>query len=181
MMTSLIELCDLTVELPTPAGWIRPVDDVSFTLEAGESLGLVGESGSGKSMLALALMGLLPPGAKVRGEAWLAGANGASGSRANLLTLAERERIGVRGRDIAMIFQEPMTALNPVMRVGAQIAEAIRAHNSNLSARRSESPRAGSSRTRRCPRARHTRAAISASTVRRVAAARHDRHGSGLA
>jgi peptide/nickel transport system ATP-binding protein len=139
-MPSLIELRGLTVEIPTPAGWIRPVDDVSFALGAGESLGLVGESGSGKSMLALALMGLLPPGARVGGEAWFSGpsrlgasANGANGSRANLLTLPERERIGVRGRDIAMIFQEPMTALNPVMRVGAQISEAIRAHHAGLS------------------------------------------------
>jgi peptide/nickel transport system ATP-binding protein len=106
------------------------VDDVSFTLETGESLGLVGESGSGKSMLALALMGLLPPGSKLSGEAWLSDANG--GSRMNLLTLPERERIALRGRDIAMIFQEPMTALNPVMRVGAQIAEAIRAHNPGI-------------------------------------------------
>ena len=139
-MPPLIELRGLTVEIPTPAGWIRPVDDVSFALDAGESLGLVGESGSGKSMLALALMGLLPPGARVCGEAWFscasgfgASANGEGASRANLLTLAERERIKVRGRDIAMIFQEPMTALNPVMRVGAQIAEAIRAHHAGLS------------------------------------------------
>src|SRR5580704_8034466 len=136
-MAPLIELRGLTVEIPTPSGWIRPVDDVSFALDAGESLGLVGESGSGKSMLALALMGLLPPGARVSGEAWFSGlaasANAAAGSRANLLTLGERERIGVRGRDIAMIFQEPMTALNPVMRVGAQIAEAIRAHHAGLS------------------------------------------------
>ena len=133
-MATLIELRGLVVEIPTPAGWIRPVDDVSFALDAGESLGLVGESGSGKSMLALALMGLLPPGARVSGEAWFTGTNGgAAGSRVNLLTLAERERIGVRGRDIAMIFQEPMTALNPVMRVGAQIAEAIRAHHAGLS------------------------------------------------
>jgi oligopeptide/dipeptide ABC transporter ATP-binding protein len=132
-MAPLIELRGLTVEIPTPAGWIRPVDGVSFALDAGESLGLVGESGSGKSMLALALMGLLPPGARVGGEAWFAGANGAAGSRADLLMLSERERIGVRGRDIAMIFQEPMTALNPVMRVGAQIAEAIRAHHPGLS------------------------------------------------
>jgi oligopeptide/dipeptide ABC transporter ATP-binding protein len=139
-MAPLIELRGLTVEIPTPAGWIRPVNGVSFALGAGGSLGLVGESGSGKSMVALALMGLLPPGARVSGEAWLSGpsalgasANGAVGSRANLLTLSERERIGVRGRDIAMIFQEPMTALNPVMRIGAQIAEAIRAHHAGLS------------------------------------------------
>jgi oligopeptide/dipeptide ABC transporter ATP-binding protein len=139
-MAALIELRGLTVEIPTPAGWIRPVDDVSFRLEAGESLGLVGESGSGKSMLALALMGLLPPGARAGGEAWFSGstgvgasANGAATSRVNLLTLSEREQVGVRGRDIAMIFQEPMTALNPVMRVGAQIAEAIRAHHAGFS------------------------------------------------
>jgi peptide/nickel transport system ATP-binding protein len=131
-VAALIELRGLTVELPTPAGWIRPVDDVSFALETGESLGLVGESGSGKSMLALALMGLLPPGARVHGEAWLAGANGSAASRVNLLALPEREKVGMRGRDIAMIFQEPMTALNPVMRVGAQIAEAIRAHHAGL-------------------------------------------------
>jgi oligopeptide/dipeptide ABC transporter ATP-binding protein len=131
-MAPLIELRGLTVEIPTPAGWIRPVDDVSFALEAGESLGLVGESGSGKSMLALALMGLLPPGALARGEAWFYGASGA-GSHVNLLTLPERERISMRGRDIAMIFQEPMTALNPIMRIGAQIGEAIRAHHADLS------------------------------------------------
>ena len=131
-MPPLIELRNLTVELPTPAGWIRPVDDVSFALETGESLGLVGESGSGKSMLALALMGLLPPGARVRGEAWLAGANSAAAARVNLLALPERERVATRGRDVAMIFQEPMTALNPVMRVGEQIAEAVRAHSSHL-------------------------------------------------
>ena len=132
-MAALIELCGLTVEIPTPAGWIRPVDNVSFALGAGESLGLVGESGSGKSMLALALIGLLPPGARVRGEAWFTGGNGSAASRVNLLTLPEREQIAMRGRDIAMIFQEPMTALNPIMRVGAQIGEAIRAHNGKLS------------------------------------------------
>jgi oligopeptide/dipeptide ABC transporter ATP-binding protein len=132
-MAVLIELCGLTVELPTTSGWIRPVNDVSFALETGKSLGLVGESGSGKSMLALALMGLLPPGARIRGEAWLAGTNGSGSSRVNLLILPERERVATRGRDVAMIFQEPMTALNPVMRVGAQIAEAIRAHHAELS------------------------------------------------
>src|SRR5579872_7474666 len=111
-MAPLIELRGLTVEIPTPAGWIRPVDDVSFALDPGESLGIVGESGSGKSMMALAMMGLLPPGARVRGEAWLADSsdagistNGGAAARVNLLQLAERQRIAVRGRDIAMIFQ----------------------------------------------------------------------------
>jgi ABC-type glutathione transport system ATPase component len=70
-MRNLLEVRGLTVELPTSAGWVRPVNDVSLHIAAGESLGLVGESGSGKTMLALALMGLLPPGARVSGEAWL--------------------------------------------------------------------------------------------------------------
>jgi ABC-type glutathione transport system ATPase component len=70
-MRNLLEVCGLTVELPTPTGWVRPVNDVSLQIGEGESLGLVGESGSGKTMLALALLGLLPPGARVSDEAWL--------------------------------------------------------------------------------------------------------------
>src|ERR1700683_1494558 len=73
VMTPLLEAKALTVELPTPGGWVRPVNEVSLRIDAGESLGLVGESGSGKTMLALALMGLLPAGARVKGEAWLRG------------------------------------------------------------------------------------------------------------
>ncbi len=134
-MPVLLELRGVTVEIPTPSGWIRPVDDVSFTLDRSESLGLVGESGSGKSMLALTLMGLLPPGARVSGEAWLATGNHGEGSRVNLLTLPETERVRLRGRDMTMIFQEPMTALNPVMRIGAQISEAICAHQPRLARR----------------------------------------------
>ena len=129
-VTALLEVRGLTVELPTPAGWVRPVNDVWFDLAAGETLGLVGESGSGKTMLSLALMGLLPPGARTAGEAWLAASadGGAGAQRLNLMALRERERTAVRGRETAMIFQEPMTALNPVLRIGAQIEEAIRAH-----------------------------------------------------
>ena len=159
-MTSLLDVRGLTVELPTPAGWVRPVNGVSLRIDAGESLGLVGESGSGKTMLALALMGLLPAGARVGGEAWLEkdlkevnevkevkevkekSARGTTGGDAggakpattgapngkNLVVLNEREWRGVRGGEIAMVFQEPMTSLNPVMRIGAQIEEAIRAH-----------------------------------------------------
>ena len=123
----------LTVELPTRAGWVKPVNDVSFTLGEGETLGIVGESGSGKTMLSLALMGLDPPGARRSGEAWLhRSRNGASGERANLVAAGEAEMRAIRGGEIAMIFQEPMTVLNPVMRVGAQIEEAIRAHERNL-------------------------------------------------
>src|SRR5882724_8375538 len=110
-MTNLLELHGLTVELPTAAGWVRPVNDVSLRIAAGESLGLVGESGSGKTMMALALMGLLPVGAKVIGTANIAGTSGST----SLVALREAEWRAVRGRQIAMVFQEPMTALNPVM------------------------------------------------------------------
>jgi peptide/nickel transport system ATP-binding protein len=153
-MTDLLQVRELNVELPTPSGWVRPVNEVSLHIAAGESVGLVGESGSGKTMMALALMGLLPVGARVSGEAVLTGdprissgapATGGS-SRAptnstdqnrtsagtNLTRLSERGWRAVRGGEIAMVFQEPMTALNPVMRIGAQIAEAIRAHNAWL-------------------------------------------------
>src|SRR6202158_3677785 len=109
-MSGLLEVRGLTVELPTPAGWVRPVNEVSLRIAEGESLGLVGESGSGKTMLSLAVMGLLPREARVSGEIFLrtpAGANGASPAK-NLTTLNEQEWRSVRGREIAMIFQEPM-------------------------------------------------------------------------
>jgi len=132
-MSGLLEVSGLTVELPTPRGWVRPVNDVSLHIAAGETLGLVGESGSGKTMLSLALMGLLPTGARVSGEAWLTSQelNGA-GAPKNLVGLREKEWRAVRGGEIAMVFQEPMTSLNPVMPVGAQIAEAVRAHDVQL-------------------------------------------------
>ena len=152
-MATRLDVRGLTVELPTRAGRIRPVNDVSFTLGEGETLGIVGESGSGKTMLALALMGLEPPGARRSGEAWLrrcerngngAGAhaarardedrdetgNGARGQ--NLIASSPREIRALRGREIAMVFQEPMTALDPVIRVGAQVAEAIRVHEPRM-------------------------------------------------
>jgi oligopeptide/dipeptide ABC transporter ATP-binding protein len=126
-MRHLLEVQSLTVELPTAQGWVRPVNEVSLHIGSGECLGLVGESGSGKTMLSLALMGLLPTGARVRGQALLT----AERQRA-LVRLSEAEWRSVRGQEVAMIFQEPMTSLNPVMRVGAQIAEAIEAHQPNL-------------------------------------------------
>ncbi len=129
-MGTLLEARGLTVELPTPSGWVRPVNDISFHLAEGETLGLVGESGCGKTMLSLALLGLVPPGARTTGEAWFQ----ANGKRVNLVGLAEREFTALRGRQIAMVFQEPMMALNPVLRIGEQIEEAIRAHGPQLAA-----------------------------------------------
>jgi len=134
-MATRLDVRGLTVELPTRAGWVRPVNNVSFSLAEGETLGIVGESGSGKTMLSLALMGLEPHGARRAGEAWLreSSTNGSNSATAeNLVTASANQMRALRGRRIAMIFQEPMTALDPVIRVGAQIEEAIRVHEPAL-------------------------------------------------
>ena len=138
-MKPLLDVRALTVELPTAQGWVRPVNEVSLQVGAGECLGLVGESGSGKTMLSLAIMGLLPVGARVSGQAWLAKettdikeVEEVKAMRTGLVALKEHEYRLLRGREIAMIFQEPMTSLNPVMRVGAQVEEAIRAHRPKM-------------------------------------------------
>ena len=116
----LLEVCNLTVEFATAQGIVTAVRDVNFQIAAGEVLGLVGESGSGKSVSALAILRLLPPQARLLGEIRFCGED--------LLTMPEPHMRHVRGAGISMIFQEPMTALNPVMRVGDQIAEAVLAH-----------------------------------------------------
>lgn len=130
-MLPLLDVRHLTVEFPsrdeqaTRAQTLTAVRDLSFVLAPGEVLGLVGESGSGKSVTSLALMRLLPPQAKVSGEIFLA--ETATSAR-NLIHLDSERIRRLRGTKMAMIFQEPMTALNPVMSVGAQIAEAVTAH-----------------------------------------------------
>jgi peptide/nickel transport system ATP-binding protein len=116
----VLEVRDLTVAFPTDDGIVHAVRGVSFTLEPGDVLGIVGESGSGKSVTSLAVMGLLPKPARVRGEVNYRGRN--------LLKLGEKELTRVRGKQIAMIFQDPMTSLNPVYTVGWQLQEAILAH-----------------------------------------------------
>jgi peptide/nickel transport system ATP-binding protein len=122
---SLLEVRNLKTQFPTRAGLVRAVDDVSFHIDRGELLGLVGESGCGKSMTALSIMRLVaPPGKIVAGEIVF--------EDRDLLKVSNREMRDVRGNDIAMIFQDPMTSLNPVFTVGEQIAEALRLHR-NLS------------------------------------------------
>jgi oligopeptide/dipeptide ABC transporter ATP-binding protein len=120
MADPILDVQGLTVDFPTDDGIVRAVRGVDFTLQAGEVLGIVGESGSGKSVTSLAIMGLLPRTAKVRGSARYRGRD--------LLKLSEKEMTGIRGRHIAMIFQDPMTSLNPVYTVGWQLQEAVLAH-----------------------------------------------------
>ena len=140
-MPPLLEVRNLSIEFPAPAvtGTARvgrgdspvlaAVRDLSFPIAASEVLGLVGESGSGKSITSLAIMRLLPPQARVSGEILFADMRNGTAPR-NLPALSDDSMRQLRGSRIAMIFQEPMTALNPVMRVGEQIAEAVLAHNS---------------------------------------------------
>ena len=120
----LLEIRNLTVGFPASQGTVTAVRDISLSLKQGEVLGLVGESGSGKSVTSLAVMRLLPPQAALNGEIRF----GNNGTAQNLLSLAPEQMRAFRGSKISMIFQEPMTALNPVMRVGEQIAEAVRVH-----------------------------------------------------
>ncbi|HEX9637508.1 MAG TPA: ABC transporter ATP-binding protein [Acidobacteriota bacterium] len=121
MSEPLLAICDLKVVFPDPAGRALPVAGVSLELAPGEVLGLVGESGCGKSLTALAILKLIdPPGAIAHGEVRFGGRN--------LLALSERELAKIRGDRIAMVFQEPDRALNPVMTIGAHLAEPFKIH-----------------------------------------------------
>src|SRR5436305_3113183 len=118
----VLAIDNLVVEFKTEDGIVHAVDGVSYELFPGETLGIVGESGSGKSVSTLALLGLipLPPGRIVSGTAMFKGKD--------LLRLKKKELRRVRGDEVAMIFQDPMTSLNPVLTVGSQLAEAIKTH-----------------------------------------------------
>jgi peptide/nickel transport system ATP-binding protein len=122
-----LEVRGLSTSFATDAGRIQSVADVSFSVLPGQTLALVGESGSGKSVTSLTLMGLhaQTSQAQVQGEAWFTRRDG---QRVNLLALDEASLRALRGNEMAMIFQEPMTSLNPVLTVGEQIAEAVRLH-----------------------------------------------------
>ncbi|MFC4671573.1 ABC transporter ATP-binding protein [Seohaeicola nanhaiensis] len=118
----VLSVRDLQTWFDTPAGTVRAVDGVSFDIRARRTLGIVGESGSGKSVTSLSIMRLLdPPGRVAGGEILFRGRN--------LAALPEAEMCRLRGQALCLVFQDPMTALNPVYRVGRQVAEAIRAHN----------------------------------------------------
>ncbi|HEX8888282.1 MAG TPA: ABC transporter ATP-binding protein [Pyrinomonadaceae bacterium] len=120
-MAHLLEVRDLQTQFQTRAGLVRAVDGVSFYVDRGELLGIVGESGCGKSITALSIMRLIaPPGKIVNGEILF--------EERNLLAFSDEQMRAIRGDDIAMIFQDPMTSLNPVFTVGEQIAEALRLH-----------------------------------------------------
>jgi ABC-type glutathione transport system ATPase component len=126
MPQNLLTINGLHLHFPTEAGTIEAVRGISFSLEKGETLGIVGESGSGKSVTALSILGLLPvPGIVAGGEIHF---SPKEGETVDLAKLPERQFQKIRGGEIAMIFQEPMTSLNPVFRCGAQVAEAIRLH-----------------------------------------------------
>ena len=122
-MTPLLEIDGLHTQFPTRAGVVKAVDGVSLTLARGQVLGLVGESGSGKSMLGYSVMGLIEkPGRIAAGRIVFDGQD--------LTRLAAEDMRRIRGKRIAMIFQDPMMTLNPVLRVGVQMEEAIHAHES---------------------------------------------------
>jgi oligopeptide transport system ATP-binding protein len=117
----VLEVRDLVTRFHTSQGVVRAVNGISYALQAGESLAIVGESGSGKSVGALSLMGLVPPPGRVEGGEVILGGR-------NVLELSSRQWRDIRGPEIAMVFQDPMTSLNPVLTVGYQITEALRRH-----------------------------------------------------
>ena len=120
-MAPLLSVRDLAVQFKTRKSTIRAVNGISFDLDAGETLGIVGESGCGKSVSALAMLGILPKAGRVtRGEVLF--------EDVDLLKLPDSQLRQIRGNDVAMIFQDPMTSLNPVLTVGRQITEALRKH-----------------------------------------------------
>ncbi len=125
MTAPLLSVRDLTIEFSSREGVLRALDGISFDVHAGETLGVVGESGCGKTVTALTVLGLVPgAGRVVSGEVLFEGRD--------LLTLSPRQMCELRGQDLAMIFQEPASSLNPVMRIGDQIAEVLRLHNHSI-------------------------------------------------
>ena len=172
-MPPLLEVNDLHTEFRTGAGIVRAVDGISYTVEPGETVAIVGESGSGKSVSALSVLRLIPdpPGRITDGEILFAGRD--------IMQLSDAEMREIRGGDIGMVFQEPMTSLNPVLTIGRQITETLEQHRGmdRDGGAQARGRTARSGRHRRCAAATE---AVSASALGRHAPARHDRHRAGL-
>ena len=166
---STLDVKDLTVALPAGAERAEAVSRASFSVERGEIMCLVGESGSGKSVIAHAVMGLLPKGLRISSGTILL-------DNENLADASESRLRELRGARMSMIFQEPMTALNPVMRCGAQIDEVLRFHT-GLSARERREKALGLLREVALARPRANPGCVPAPALRRPAPAHHDRHG----
>ena len=172
-MAHLLEVSGLQTVFDTNQGVARAVDGISFHIDAGDVVALVGESGCGKSVTALSIMRLVasPPGRIAAGTVTLEGRD--------LLALDEADMAAVRGNDLAMIFQEPMTSLNPVLTVGFQVAEALRLHR-GLSKREAHEEVGADARTGRDSRRPPARCRLPARVERRHAAACDDRDGAIL-
>ena len=167
---ALLEIEGLVVRFRTHEGTIYAVNGVSFQVDEGETLGLVGESGCGKSVTSLAVMRLLPsPAGHVEG-----GRVRLDGTE--LLDLTEAEMRDLRGREVAMIFQDPMTSLNPVLTIQEQMVETIRAHT-QMTADAGHGPRRRAARHGGHPAPRDAPQGLPPRVQRRHAAARDDRHG----
>jgi oligopeptide/dipeptide ABC transporter ATP-binding protein len=121
----ILSIRDLAVQFTTEDGIVKAVDGITYDVYPGETLGIVGESGSGKSVSTMSILGLIPqpPGKIVRGEAYFNGKD--------LLKMSKKELRHVRGSEVSMVFQDPMTSLNPVLKVGYQIGEAVKTHHPN--------------------------------------------------
>ena len=172
-VTELLEVADLRTGFHTHGGVIRAVDGVDFAIEKGGALGVVGESGSGKSVTALSIMRLIDlPGRIEPGSSIVFDGR-------DLAALSEDEMTTIRGNDISMIFQEPMTSLNPVFTVGEQIAESVRLHQ-GVDQQGGGDARRRDDAARRDPVGREAHARLPTPDVRRHAPARHDRDGAQL-
>ncbi|MEJ7662472.1 MAG: ATP-binding cassette domain-containing protein [Hymenobacter sp.] len=179
MPSPLLTVSNLTIDFTSHRGDVRAVNDVSFELHRGETLAIVGESGSGKSVTSLALAGADPNAARPRQRAGQAVFQSEELGEADLLKLSEEQLQRVRGNDIGMIFQEPMTSLNPVHHLRRQVVEALRLHT-RLSEQEAEAAHHRAVHQAQLPRAGADLRKLPARNIWRPEAARDDCHGDGL-
>ena len=171
-MEHLLEVKNLSVSIDGPAGEVQAVRDVSFSLKKGEVLAIVGESGCGKSVLCKSIMKLLPPSAKIKeGSICVNGQD--------ITCYREREMQKLRGRVFSMIFQDPMTSLNPTIKIGKQIGEAVVIHNKNYTKKQVNQKGSGTYGTGRYLPSKGTISSVSLAVLRRNASEMCYGHCSG--